>query len=139
MDTQIGKEYQHGTIRTQFLKDNCDSVEEKGYMKYFDTTDLQTKKERLAEASIQRNEIEVEKKELMDVYKERLKPYEKEISQILIDLKNKAEYVKEEVFKFVDQESRMVGYYNSFGDLIESRPCNADELTIFSSIRKVTN
>lgn len=33
MEKTIGKEYKNARDREAFLKDNCDKVEEKGYMK----------------------------------------------------------------------------------------------------------
>ena len=35
MEKTMGKEYGNAAQREQFLKDNCDTVEEKGYMKPF--------------------------------------------------------------------------------------------------------
>ena len=57
---------------------------------------------------------------------------------LLKDIKEKAVYAKEECFKFIEQEEKMVGYYNAQGDLIESRPATSDELqgTIFQIVRK---
>ena len=53
-------------------------------------------------------------------------------------LKKKAEFVTERCFKFIDQETREVGYYNENGDLIESRPAYSEELqtTLFQIGRK---
>jgi len=34
MERELGKDYQ-GESRIRFLKDNCDKIEEKGYMKRF--------------------------------------------------------------------------------------------------------
>jgi len=48
--------------------------------------------------------------------------------EILSGLKNKSKLVSERCFKFVDFETREVGFYNEDGDLIESRPAYADEL-----------
>lgn len=57
---------------------------------------------------------------------------------LLKGLKNKAEFVTEPCYKFVDPETREVGYYNQEGDLIESRPAYPDELqsNIFQINRK---
>jgi hypothetical protein len=35
--------------------------------------------------------------------------------------------VTEDVYKMVDQEAKMVGFYNRSGTLITSRPINPDE------------
>lgn len=134
----LGKEYPEGLARKNFLKDNCDCVVEKSYMKQFAPDELQGMKEQLSETSIEINDIEIEKKEVATQFKNRLKPLTKRKSELLDNIKKKAKYVKEECFKFVDQEARTVEFYNADGDLIESRPANPDELqaTIFSINRK---
>lgn len=60
MEKQLGHEYPEGKQRESFLKDNCDAVENKGYMKPYTTDQLVEMKENLAEASISLNDIEIE-------------------------------------------------------------------------------
>lgn len=62
--------------RWQFLKDNADAIEMIGYTHRFNPDELAQKKESLAEVSITINDIEIEKKEAMEEFKERLKPFE---------------------------------------------------------------
>lgn len=138
MEKTIGKEYKNPREREAFLKDNCDKVEEKGYMKPYSPEELQGHKESLANLSIEISEVEEEKK-LQDAYfKGQLKPLKEQRQQMVSNIKSKAEYVKEVCFKFVDQDEKETGFYNSEGDLIECRPATADELqpTIFSMARK---
>lgn len=138
MEKTIGKEYKNAREREAFLKDNCDKVEEKGYMKPYSAEELQGHKENLANVSIEIAEIEAEKKAQDAYYKGQLKPLMEQRTQMVSNIKSKSEYVKEVCFKFVDQEAKETGYYNSDGDLIECRPATADELqpTIFSMARK---
>lgn len=138
MEKTIGKEYKNARDREAFLKDNCDKVEEKGYMKPYTPEELQGHKENLANVSIEIAEIEAEKKAQDAYYKGQLKPLNEQRSQMASNIKSKSEYVKEICYKFVDQEAKETGFYNADGDLIESRPATADELqpTIFSMARK---
>lgn len=138
MEKTIGKEYKNAREREAFLKDNCDKVEEKGYMKPYSVEELQGHKENLANVSIEIAEIEAEKKAQDAYYKGQLKPLVEQRSQMVSNIKSKSEYVKEVCFKFVDQEAKETGFYNADGDLIECRPATADELqpTIFSMARK---
>jgi hypothetical protein len=138
MEKTIGKEYKNARDREAFLKDNCDKVEEKGYMKPYTPEELQGHKENLANVSIEIAEIEAEKKAQDAYYKGQLKPLNEQRSQMVSNIKSKSEYVKEICYKFVDQEAKETGFYNADGDLIESRPATADELqpTIFSMARK---
>lgn len=137
MDKYLGKDIENLVAREAFLKDNCDKVEEKGYMKPYTPEELQQRKEELANASIEIAEIEQEAKEAAAHYKGKLKPLKETRARMVGDIKSKSEYVKELCYKFVDQEARETGYYNKEGDLIESRPATADELqiTLFGVIR----
>lgn len=73
MEKQLGKDYP--TIqRVQFLKDNCDSVEEKGYMKQFTPDQILEMKESLSDTDIQINDLEDEKREVTKEIKEKLDP-----------------------------------------------------------------
>lgn len=107
-------------------------------MKRFSDDEIQEKKNDLSEISIAINDIEEEKKEAVKVFKDKLKPLLKGKGQLLKNLKQKAEFVNETCYKFIDNDTRMVSYYNAEGDIVESRPANATELqrTIFQDIRK---
>lgn len=141
MQRELAKDIPAGNQRIAFLTDNCDKIEEKGYMKRFTPDQLLQMKENLSETAIAINDIEVEKKEVMDEFKDRLKPLSEEKSRLLTGLKNKSEFVNEKCFKFVDPDTREVGFFNEDGDQIESRPAYADELqgTIFQIGRTGTN
>ena len=138
MDKQLGKEYPPEN-RIQFLKDNCDKVEKKTYMRRFSPDELRQKKDQLAETSITLSEIEDEKKLLLQDIKQREEPLKSEKKVLLSNIKHKAEEVKEECYKFIENDE--VGYYNAEGDLIEQRPAYPDERqgTIFQVGRTGTN
>lgn len=119
MERELGKDLEQGKKRVAFLMDNCDAVEEKGYMKPFTPEELARMKESLSETDIEINDIEEEKTAAMKDFKARLEPLTTELKKTLDGLKKKAEFVTERCFKFIDQEAREVGYYNENGDLIE--------------------
>lgn len=139
MEKELGKDIEAGKKRIAFLMDNCDKVEEKGYMKRFSPEELTEMKDDLSEIAIGINDIEEEKKAVMEEIKFRLKPLSEEKKRLLTGLKNKAELVSENCYKFVNLETRQVGYYNQEGDLIDFRSANADELqgNIHQMMRKV--
>lgn len=124
--------------REAFLRDNSDEVVEMGYMKPFDTDKVSELKERLSEVSIEISEVEAEKKAATTQFNAQLKPMQEEKATILRGIKERAEYVKEECYKFIDNDEKMVGYYNSEGLLIESRPARPSELqsTIHQELRR---
>ncbi len=125
--------------RWQFLQDNADSIEEIGYTHRFTPEELAQKKESLAEISIQINDIEIEKKEVMDGYKDQLKPLNETKQTLLENIKKGSEYVDhEECAKILYPEEKMAGFYNRLGELVYSRPIMPQEMqkTIFSINRK---
>ena len=67
-----------------------------------------------------------------------LKPLKEEVKNLREDLKSKGRTVHEKVYRFLDEEERMVGFYNSEGMLVSSRPARRDELqkTVFADLRK---
>ncbi|MGI6814563.1 hypothetical protein ACFX5L_09265 [Bacteroides sp. KG123] len=138
MDKFIGQEIPEKD-RWGFLQDNADAVEEIGYTHRFTPDELAQKKELLAETSIKINDIEVEKKEVMDGYKEQLKPLNEEKQTLLENIKKGSEYVdNEECAKILYHEEKMAGYYNKLGELVYSRPIMPQEMqkTVFSINRK---
>lgn len=120
--------------RAEMLNENCDAIEKKGFTRRFTDEEISSMKTDLSEVHITINDIEIEKKSVTEVFNSKLKPLKNTSSVLLMKLKNKAEYVSEDCFKFIDQESGYVGYYNCDGDLIESRPIRETERqkTIFN-------
>ena len=137
MKRELGKDFQQGEARKQFLADNADAVEKKEYMRHFTPEELLKKKESLSETCISINDVEEELKQLKQEYAEKIKPLLETKKRVLGELKKKAELVNEDCYKFIDAEAREVGYYNQNGDLIESRPAYSEELqtTMFQVIR----
>lgn len=137
MKRELGKDIQQGEERKQFLEDNADAVEKKEYMRHFTPEELLKLKEGLSETCISINDIEEELKAIKKDFAKKLEPLMALKKQALEGLKKKAELVEEDCYKFIDAESREVGYYNKNGDLIESRPAYSEELqtTMFQVLR----
>lgn len=120
--------------REQMLRDNADSSEEIGYMKPFTEEEILSMKDDLAEISIEINDIEIEKKAMASEFKHKLEPLTDQKKETLKSIKNKAKFVKELCYKMIDQDEQMVTYYNSIGEIVESRRIRPDEkqLKIFT-------
>lgn len=128
MNKTIGKDIDNPIQREQFIKDNADKVENKGYMKPYTPEELQGHKEKLANVSIEIAEIEAEMKQVQAEYKGRLKPLKEARANMVSNIKAKAEYVNEVCYRFTDRDAKMTEYYNRDGDLVEMRPATAEEL-----------
>ena len=137
LDKELGKDIAIEN-RAGFLEDNCDAVEEVTYSRAFEPEELALKREQLTDASIKIADIEEEKKEVMDGFKERLKPLQEQKGEAIKALRDKSQTVTEKCYKFLDEETKMVGFYNKEGNLVSSRPAFQKELqkTIQMDIRK---
>lgn len=137
LDKELGKDIALEE-RASFLEDNCDAVEEVTYSRAFEPEELALKREQLTDAAIKIADIEEEKKTAMDGFKKQLKPLQKQKEEAIEALRDKSQTVIEKCYKFLDEETKMVGFYNKEGNLISSRPAFQKELqkTIQMSIRK---
>ena len=124
--------------RAQILRDSCDQIEERHYTRKFEQSEINERREELAEVSIQINTIAQELKEITADYKGRLKPKEERRGRILDELKAGGEYVKSECYKFVDPDTGEAGWYSPEGYLLESRLMKPEERqrTAFQALRR---
>jgi len=129
MDNFLGKELS-AKERLALLQNNCDKVEMMGYTRPFSEEELVEMKDELANKSIELSNISEEKKAAQAAFKAKMQPVSARIGTLLKNIREKATYTNESLFKFVDSEEKMVGYYNSDGELIDSltRRAKQDEL-----------
>lgn len=141
MDKFLFMEYAEGEARVNALDANSDAIEEITYTRRFSPDELADMRNRLADNSIEESDIEAKKKEEMDRFKDKLKPIQKAKTTLLSKLKTKTEQVTESCYKMINREERLVGYYNSDGELVSARPLNAQEMqkTIFEVTKTGTN
>jgi hypothetical protein len=138
MDKRIFPEYS-GRELVEMLEANSDSAEDRTYYVPLDETELADRKSRFAQKSIEVAKIEERKKEVMDAFKQELEPLIDEKKELLHEIKIGAREEEGVVFKIIDYDSAMVGFYNQHGILIDSRAAMEDEirqLTIGSARRK---
>ena len=128
-------------IEKHLLESNAEKTEKINYFKQYSSDELLELKDNLADTSILINDIEIEKKETMDLFKEKLNPHRAIRKELLTNIKQKGETINEECFVMVDTEEKKVGYYNHDGVLVYERPCMPSEMqkTIFQVGRTGTN
>lgn len=141
MDKFLFMEFAEGEARVNALDANSDAIEEITYTRRFSPDELADMRNRLADNSIEESDIEAKKKEEIDRFKDKLKPIQKAKTTLLSKLKTKTEQVTESCYKMINREERLVGYYNSDGELVSARPLNAQEMqkTIFEVTKTGTN
>ena len=126
-DRVLGQEY-NPSDRIKFLKDNCDVIEELGYTKQYDNEKIEELKDQLVDTSIQMRDVKADKKDATKMYNEQIKQLEERSEEVTKGLKEKAEFVNETCYRFLDQETREVGFYNTEGLLVLQRPARPEEM-----------
>ena len=126
MDKLFGKDLPP-LQREAMLKDNCDAIVETSYMKRFTPEEILEKKERLSSVDIDLNDVEEEKRDAIADFKAQMKPLKEERKELLKNIKQKSELITEKCYKMVDHRAKDVGYYNSKGQLVFSRPARPEE------------
>lgn len=125
MDKFLGQDIKDARDRIQFLRDNADGVEDMGYTKNIPTSELDDLKEQLVENNIQLRDIRADKRAANKEYNAQIKQLEEQGDEVTAKLKSRTEYVTEPCYKFI--EDGEVGYYNSDGLLVFSRPARPEE------------
>lgn len=109
MQRTLGQDIPNRMERKMFLQDNCDAVEDLGYVKEIPSERLEELKEVLVENNIELRSLREAKKEAVKEFNEQIKPLEEINAQTTKQLKERSEYVNEQCYKFVDNEERTVG------------------------------
>lgn len=125
--------------RIETLESSADKVENFSYTKPFTPEQITVFKDELSTKMIELSAIEDDFKDIKEQFKAKMKPLKDETKDLITSIKNKAEFITEKCFMFI--EGNEVGYYNSEGDLVYSRPLLPGEKqkTVFSVLRDGTN
>lgn len=125
--------------RIETLENSADKVENFSYTKPFTPEQITVFKDELSTKMIELSAIEDDFKDIKEQFKAKMKPLKDETKDLITSIKNKAEFITEKCFMFI--EGNEVGYYNSEGDLVYSRPLLPGEKqkTVFSVLRDGTN
>lgn len=127
--------------REQILRDSCDQIIERNYTRKFDQDEINERKSELANVIIEIADLEQELAETRAQFKGQIKPLHEKVAKLRDELKVGGDWVKTDCFKFVDEESRMVGIYTPEGYLLEERPMTQEERqrSVFSVLRTGTD
>ena len=138
MQRVLGQDIKNLEERKNFLNDNADAVVEMDYHKSFESEELAQKEREFAHKHVRIATLEEEIKDFKDRINVELKPLREEANALREDIKTKGRTVHEKVYKILDEDEKMVGFYNAEGILVSSRPATRDELqkTIYADLRK---
>lgn len=114
--------------RLLYLKNTADQVKpDFYYLRKFTQDEINEAKEKLAEVMLELTALEEAFEEKKTEYKEEKKPVETTKKSLIQCLKLKGQFVIDTVFIMHDHESKMAGYYNSKGEVIDVRALRPEE------------
>lgn len=130
--------------RLEYLEGTANDVVKEKYYQKLTADELTLKKAEFTANALSLEDLEEQKKAVMDEYKGMIAPlkgYNKTLSSEI-----RTGFVQKEgkLFVMVDMDSRMAYYYDETGELVETktRPATADEIgspTIFMNLQNGTN
>ncbi|MGM9778788.1 MAG: hypothetical protein ACI3ZD_10720 [Prevotella sp.] len=123
--------------RMEMLDAQADEVLEENYLRPYENAELQKARQEYVNLSLQMTEIKAEEDEIKQQFKERKAPVQKEMDRVLGNIKQGGEYVKGKLYKIIDRDERVTGFYDEDGKLINQRKSLPNELqgTLFTTIR----
>lgn len=134
LEKVLAQDVPAGLGREDILRNSCDAVEVLDFTKELSKEKREELKETLVDKNIQLRDVRADKRAADEIYKEQDKAYKNQIKhleeencEIAKTLKEKAEFVSEDCFKFIDDETRTVGYYDRDGVLRYTRPIRPEE------------
>lgn len=114
--------------RIEFMRDNASGIEMVSYTKQLTPDQIIECKDESAEIDCKIEDLIQKKLVFMAELKAELKPAQQRKAELVKLIRHKAEFVEEACYKFIDHDSKMVGYYNTRGELVNCRPIRNDEL-----------
>lgn len=125
--------------RKQVLEDNCEKVESKTYIDRWTPTQVQQEKNNYIDLQSKIAKLTAELAQVQAEYKGEIKPLKESAGIILGNIQQGGELVTKDCYKFVDEDEKMVGYYDAKGHLIDSRPATPEEAggNLFSAVKRM--
>jgi hypothetical protein len=124
-------------VNLDTLKGSADKVENFTHFVPFTEDELNERKTNLSEEMITADDLEQQFKLVKDAHKEKMKPINRRISNLLLDIRSKGTSITEEAF--IMYEGEFAVYHDAEGIEIYKRPLMASEKqqpTVYMEIRK---
>lgn len=112
----------------ELLRNNADGTEKMKYVEPFSDEDLAKTKEVYFEKAREYDKLDDSKKKIVKELDAQMKPLKIEVKGLLKEISDEGEARDEDVFYFVDQDAKEIGYYTPSGRLIYSRKAKRSEL-----------
>lgn len=116
--------------REQLLDDNAIRVQEEEYNMPLTAAEKKQKSKELLDITIKMRRLAAERKQLMHELREKKNSYDEQRDKIIDELQNNGRYVKGKVYIIADREKKMVGKYDKFGNLLEKRKMQKEDMQL---------
>ena len=116
--------------REQLLDDNCIRVQEEEYNMPLTAAEKKQKSKELLDITIKMRKLAAERKQIMHELKERKNDYDAKRDVLIDELQQGGRYVKGKVYIIADREKKMVGKYDKFGNLLEKRKMQKEDMQL---------
>lgn len=107
--------------RLSIMQSNAAKIEEADYMKPLTPEEKEFKTGALVDNSIKLGDIEEQKKEAMDAFKQQIDPLVKQNKQLLLEIRTGLAKVTGQLFYMPNYEESIMETYNELGEFISSR------------------
>ena len=120
------------------LDAQADEVTEENFLQPYTEAEMRQQQKEYVKLSIELADIQGEEDDMKAEFKERKAPIKKSMDSVLSNIRQKGKYVKGKLFKIVDQDERVTGFYNEDGVLVSQRkalPAELNSPTLFAHTR----
>lgn len=126
--------------RKQVLEDNCEKVESKTYIDRWTPNQVQQEKNNYIDLQSKIAKLTAELAQVQAEFKGEIKPLKEQAGIVLNNIQQGGELVTKDCYKFVEEEEKMVGFYDAKGHLIDSRPATPEEMggNLFRQVRIIS-
>lgn len=114
--------------RKQMLRDSAVRSEDFTYPKPLDAKEVTHLKDEYTKKRITISKLDEKKKEFMTDWKAEMKPLLLETGEQMTKIRSKVEEITGDVFLLAEHDEGMMGYYNTSGELVYSRPLMPEEM-----------
>ncbi len=108
----------------------ADAIEERSYYKHLTEPEIQKRKEEFTANALKIDDLEEQKKSVLEEFKESLKPLKTNHNMLAREIRSGVAKHEGKLYKFIDHDTKMAYYYDEDGNKVESetRLAESEEL-----------
>lgn len=116
--------------RVQMLEKMAAKTEKITYTRHLTDAEIEGESKKLADAVTQRARVEEDKRENMKMFNDRIGELKTKAEMISETLLSGTKEETRKCYKFVNLDTREVGYYNELGELVKTRPAMDQDMQL---------